>query len=578
MEKIYSWTDRWKGETAMRKISIFLVIILLMNVVGPLKVLADEQPIKVSINGKLVEFDVPPTIINGRTLVPVRAIFEQFGLKVDWDNETRTVIGKKDGLEIKLPVDNKKAQKNGEEIELDVPATIINGRTLVPVRFIAESLGAKVDWDGESKTVIISNGYSQNDTVPMILFNDKAMADLTRKLKEVNDTVFVPIKDFFTTLHMNVTIEGDMINIIGKYNEINMNVGSNVVDIGDNAFYTLSQPVTKIDEKIYMPFDCILKVTNIVKQEMGIYGEENKLFSLTRIKKEELMKNNPFTLERLTQLVENTPVDKEILEFRKKPNKRRNGLKKIEGKYFDLYYPDDDKAKAVAQFLKPYMDTAYIYLVELYGQQAPVEVHLIHEKDAENLKEGDIRAKEKVTFVWIEPNNDDGGNNIAELVHEMHHNFFSYVNNDWSWADDKWSSFVDESLAKLLPSLYVKNVYDGKTDMWDIESDYIRSLIEIKELVDNDFVTLDEAVDKYLGKSSSWGRAEGRHHVAQRTALAFWMYVYNEYGIEKIKEVLRTIGKGNYKSKLEKIFNKSTEELSDELINVMKESYDTYSY
>ncbi|WP_427340504.1 copper amine oxidase N-terminal domain-containing protein [Caloranaerobacter sp. DY30410] len=556
----------------MKKISIFLVIILLMNIAGPLKVLADEQPIKVSINGKLVEFDVPPTIINGRTLVPVRAIFEQFGLEVDWDNETRTVIGKKDGLEIKLPVDNKKAQKNDKEIELDVPATIINGRTLVPVRFIAESLGAKVDWDRESKTVIISNGYSQNDTIPMILFNDKAMADLTRKLKEVNGTVFVPIKDFFTTLHMNVTIKGDMINIIGKYNEINMNVGSNVVDIGDNTFYTLNQPVIKIDEKIYMPFDCILKVTNIVKQEMGTYGEENKLFSLTRIKKEELMKNNPFTLERLTQLVENTPVDKEILEFRKKPNKRRNGLKKIEGKYFDLYYPDDDKAKEVAEFLKPYMDTAYIYLVELYGQQAPVEVHLIHEKDAENLKEGDIRAKEKVTFVWIEPNNDDGGNNIAELVHEMHHNFFSYVNNDWSWADDKWSSFVDEALAKLLPSLYVKNVYDGKTDMWDIESDYTRTLIGIRKLVGNDFVTLDEAVDKYLGKPSSWGRAEGRHRVAQNTALAFWMYVYNEYGIEKIKEVLRTIGKGNYKSKLQKIFNKSTEELSDDLINAMNEA------
>ncbi|QIB27934.1 copper amine oxidase N-terminal domain-containing protein [Caloranaerobacter azorensis] len=432
----------------MKKISIFLVIILLMNVVGPLKVLADEQSIKVSINGKLVEFDVPPTIINGRTLVPVRAILEQFGLKVDWDNETRTVIGKKDGLEIKLPVDNKKAQKNGEEIKIDVPATIINGRTLVPIRFIAESIGAKVDWDDKTKTVIITSSA----------------------------------------------------------------------------------------------------------------------------------KMNPFSLEKLKQLVENTPVDKEILEFRKKPNKRRNGLKKIEGKYFDLYYPDDDKAKAVAEFLKPYMDTAYIYLVELYGQQAPVEVHLIHEKDAENLKEGDIRRKENVTFVWIEPNNDDGGNNIAELVHEMHHNFFKHVNNNWSWADDKWSSFVDESLAKLLPSLYVKNVYDGKTDMWDIESDYTRTLIGIKKSVGNDFVTLDEAVDKYLGKPRSWGRAEGRHRIAQNTALAFWMYVYNEYGIEKIKEVLRTIGKGNYKPKLEKIFNKSTEELSDELINVMKESYDTYSY
>lgn len=58
-------------------------------------------------------------------------------------------------------------------------------------------------------------------------------------------------------------------------------------------------------------------------------------------------------------------------------------------------------------------------------------MHLIYEKDAEGLKEGDVRHKEEITFVWIKPNNDQGGNN-TELGHEMNHNFFSYVNDDWT--------------------------------------------------------------------------------------------------------------------------------------------------
>ncbi|MCG8485311.1 MAG: stalk domain-containing protein, partial [Clostridia bacterium] len=77
--------------------------------------------------------------------------------------ETKTAIGEKDGIKIELPVGNKYAKKNGQQMELDVPATIIEGRTLVPVRFIAESTGATVDWDATTRTVVISNQVSDGN-------------------------------------------------------------------------------------------------------------------------------------------------------------------------------------------------------------------------------------------------------------------------------------------------------------------------------------------------------------------------------------------------------------------------------
>ena len=95
-------------------------------------------------------------IEEGRTLVPVRAIFYRLGLTVGWNGTTKTVTGKKQGLDISLTIGSKEAFVNGVLVTLDVPAKIINGVTFVPVMFIAESTGAKVDWDGEKKIVKIS--------------------------------------------------------------------------------------------------------------------------------------------------------------------------------------------------------------------------------------------------------------------------------------------------------------------------------------------------------------------------------------------------------------------------------------
>lgn len=100
--------------------------------------------------------DVPPMIINDRTMVPLRAIFEALGAEVDWNGDTRTITGKKGDTTITMQIDNLTMTKNGVEAALDTPPQIVNDRTLVPVRAIAESFDCEVGWDGATRTVTIT--------------------------------------------------------------------------------------------------------------------------------------------------------------------------------------------------------------------------------------------------------------------------------------------------------------------------------------------------------------------------------------------------------------------------------------
>lgn len=111
--------------------------------------------IRVQLNGQEVAFDVPPRIDNGRTLVPLRAIFEALGAEVNWDGQARKVIATRGATVISLPVGASTASINGKPVNLEVPARIVDGRTLVPLRFVSEALGAQVSWDGATQTVSI---------------------------------------------------------------------------------------------------------------------------------------------------------------------------------------------------------------------------------------------------------------------------------------------------------------------------------------------------------------------------------------------------------------------------------------
>ncbi len=116
--------------------------------------------LSVAIDGELVTFDQPPIIKDNRTLVPLRAIFEALGARVDWNPDTATVTATKDNTTISLTIGSKQLNVNGSVKTLDVPACIVGGRTLVPARAVSESFGCEVGWNAELRRVLITTGLS----------------------------------------------------------------------------------------------------------------------------------------------------------------------------------------------------------------------------------------------------------------------------------------------------------------------------------------------------------------------------------------------------------------------------------
>ncbi len=111
----------------------------------------------ITYDGMKINSDVAPYVKNDRTLAPIRAILEALGMTVEWDGETKTAIAVKGDISIKITIDSNIAIVNGKEQTLDVPAEVTRDRTFVPVRFFAEALDLIVDWNGNSKTVIIKS-------------------------------------------------------------------------------------------------------------------------------------------------------------------------------------------------------------------------------------------------------------------------------------------------------------------------------------------------------------------------------------------------------------------------------------
>ncbi|MFT9488331.1 MAG: copper amine oxidase N-terminal domain-containing protein [Tepidibacillus sp.] len=137
-------------------ITLIFAMVFAFNFGVTTKTFAQAREVKVVIDDAEQRFDVPPIIENGHTLVPLRGIFEVLGAEVNWDSKTRIILAKKGDTIVLLRLGDKTAYVNNKSITLEVPAKAVKGSTLVPLRFISESLGANVEWDGNNYTVIIS--------------------------------------------------------------------------------------------------------------------------------------------------------------------------------------------------------------------------------------------------------------------------------------------------------------------------------------------------------------------------------------------------------------------------------------
>ena len=139
-----------------RAVCIALALVAALSIAAPIPSGAQGM-IRVFIDGRPVNFDVPPQTVQGRVLVPLRGIFEQLGANVDYNAASQHILAVRGGQTVELTVGSRQAVVNNSPTLLDVPAFTINGRTMVPLRFISEALGAGVQWVAANSTILISS-------------------------------------------------------------------------------------------------------------------------------------------------------------------------------------------------------------------------------------------------------------------------------------------------------------------------------------------------------------------------------------------------------------------------------------
>ncbi len=238
-----------------RIISLILITVFLISSANAVDLYVDTDKI---------ETDTPPTTVDGRTLVPLRAIFEAIGATVEWNNETRTATGTKGDTTVSIQINNTTAYVNTEPRTLDVPAQIINGRTMVPARFISESMGCDVTWYQKTQTAAVANTmkgqkfyvtetgstYHYNETCNGGTYREAALAEAvgrgltpcdkcvlssdTGNTTEVDELLFAKehIRIYYTgyiqtsdTYTLNLRIENDSDHTISGYIPYNNLVG-----------------------------------------------------------------------------------------------------------------------------------------------------------------------------------------------------------------------------------------------------------------------------------------------------------------------------------------------------------------
>ena len=149
------WTSR---------LAVILVLVLTLVLLPSRPVAA--QAVQVIVDGSPIVFDQPPMTIGGRVLIPLRGVFERLGASVQWDRASNTVLAVRGSSQIQLTIGSRVAFVNGRQVPLDVPPMIVGGRTLVPLRFVSEAMGARVDWDPASRAVFITSAGAAPPAVP----------------------------------------------------------------------------------------------------------------------------------------------------------------------------------------------------------------------------------------------------------------------------------------------------------------------------------------------------------------------------------------------------------------------------
>jgi hypothetical protein len=221
----------------------FLIVTLFIFLFGiPAIGLADEN-VSIVLNGNILKSDISPQVVNGRTLVPVRVISEALGMNVGWNNNGGRVTITKDQTNIQLTINNSSAMVGDKMVTLDQPPIIVDGRTLVPLRFISESLGINVGWEPLSKTILITSPFS-------VKMNDQVLPN-NAKVYLLGSMPYIPLSPLSQPLNLTVdkNESSGTVNISANGNSFSMNIAGADINSHQNAM--------TIDGDLYVPLSSL---------------------------------------------------------------------------------------------------------------------------------------------------------------------------------------------------------------------------------------------------------------------------------------------------------------------------------
>jgi hypothetical protein len=144
--------------------------------------------VNVKIDGKLMAFDQPALLVDGNTVVPLRGVFENLGAAVEWDQNSQTILARKGTTLVELKVGSKSMKVNGESKKLTVAPQMINNRTMIPLRAVSEALGATVGWDGKTTTALITSLSIEKDVTPPQQPEVDRVTDVTKSVTGTSET------------------------------------------------------------------------------------------------------------------------------------------------------------------------------------------------------------------------------------------------------------------------------------------------------------------------------------------------------------------------------------------------------
>jgi N-acetylmuramoyl-L-alanine amidase len=210
----------------MNRLVKLVLMVMIVVLSGTAVSFADTGQIKIRLDGVDIPCDSPPVIVDGRTLVPARAVFEAMGGTVGWNEASREVNIVVRDINVNLKIGSRTAYISGEGQQLDVPARIIKNRTMIPVRFVSEAVGFQVSWDDKNRIVGIVTPAEEPDDRTAI-----KSIELAREGNRVIVSAEREITDF-TTFKMS-----NPARLVLDIKNAKLSVSDGAINTGDNPFF-----------------------------------------------------------------------------------------------------------------------------------------------------------------------------------------------------------------------------------------------------------------------------------------------------------------------------------------------------